>query len=96
MVKSGEDLSYVIDCLAQDKQIKGSSGPSISQRRRNSVSPSGFDRNMTSFGDYKKQNTPQNQSALIRRQIYQKKYRDISPNAHGGVGKTRSARFDQD
>jgi len=58
MIKSGEDLNYVVDCLISGKQIKGSSGPSISQRRRNSVSPSGFDRNMTSFGDYKKNTTP--------------------------------------
>lgn len=94
MVKSGEDLSYVVECLINGKQIKGNSGPSISQRRRNSVSPSGFDRNMTSFGDYKKNNTPQNQSALIRRQIYQKKYRDISPNAQENKNNTfRSGRF---
>jgi len=79
MMRSGESLDYVVDCILNDKAIKSNNGgPSLPQRGR-SISPVGYQQ-LNSFSDAKKTSSPQNHSAMIRRKIYQKKYRDISPN----------------
>jgi hypothetical protein len=44
MIKSGENLEYVVDCLMENKSIKGvhqDAQGTLNMRRRNSVSPMG-------------------------------------------------------
>ena len=44
MIKSGENLEYVVDCLMENKSIKGvhqDAQGTLNVRRRNSVSPMG-------------------------------------------------------
>ena len=62
MVKSGEALDYVVDCLLKDKAIKSSNGgPSLPRQKRRAVSPLGYTKDLNSFDNaVKKNNTPQN------------------------------------